>query len=121
MSTRPRSPAPSTPAPGKLPLPELAEMFSDVVVVGTADDLMRSDRSVVAFPPHVRSLIGRLALSELAGCLASCGTVVANDSGLGHMAAAVGAPRAARAFTVAGEERDPRGAAAPADGPPAVQ
>ena len=26
MSTRPRTPAPSTPAPGKLPLPELAEM-----------------------------------------------------------------------------------------------
>jgi len=26
MSTRPRTPAPNTPAPGKLPLPELGEM-----------------------------------------------------------------------------------------------
>ena len=26
MSTRPRTPAPATPAPGKLPLPELLEM-----------------------------------------------------------------------------------------------
>ena len=26
MTTRPRKPAPGTPAPGKLPLPELAEM-----------------------------------------------------------------------------------------------
>jgi 3-methyl-2-oxobutanoate hydroxymethyltransferase len=40
MSTRPRTPAPSTPAPGKLPLPELAEMKrrSDKIVMITAYD-----------------------------------------------------------------------------------
>jgi 3-methyl-2-oxobutanoate hydroxymethyltransferase len=40
MSTRPRRPAPSTPAPGKLPLPELAEMKlrGEKIVVVTAYD-----------------------------------------------------------------------------------
>jgi 3-methyl-2-oxobutanoate hydroxymethyltransferase len=40
MSTRPRHPAPSTPAPGKLPLPELAQMKQrgDKIVMITAYD-----------------------------------------------------------------------------------
>src|SRR5207244_6990581 len=40
VSTRPRTPAPSTPAPGKLPLPELAEMKRrhDRIVMVTAYD-----------------------------------------------------------------------------------
>ena len=40
MSTRPRNPAPATPAPGKLPLPELAEMKRrhDRIVMVTAYD-----------------------------------------------------------------------------------
>ncbi len=40
MSTRPRTPAPSTPAPGKLPLPELLEMKKrrDKIVMITAYD-----------------------------------------------------------------------------------
>ena len=40
MSTRPRSPAPSTPAPGKLPLPELVEMKrrGDKIAMVTAYD-----------------------------------------------------------------------------------
>ena len=40
MSTRPRTPAPATPAPGKLPLPELAEMKRrhDRIVMVTAYD-----------------------------------------------------------------------------------
>jgi 3-methyl-2-oxobutanoate hydroxymethyltransferase len=40
MSTRPRTPAPATPAPGKLPLPELAQMKSrgDKIVMITAYD-----------------------------------------------------------------------------------
>jgi 3-methyl-2-oxobutanoate hydroxymethyltransferase len=40
MSTRPRTPAPSTPAPGKLPLPELGEMKrrGDRIVMVTAYD-----------------------------------------------------------------------------------
>jgi 3-methyl-2-oxobutanoate hydroxymethyltransferase len=40
MSTRPRTPAPATPAPGKLPLPELAEMKrrGEKIVMVTAYD-----------------------------------------------------------------------------------
>ena len=40
MSTRPRTPAPATPAPGKLPLPELAEMKrrGDKIAMVTAYD-----------------------------------------------------------------------------------
>jgi 3-methyl-2-oxobutanoate hydroxymethyltransferase len=40
MSTRPRTPAPSTPAPGKLPLPELGQMKrrGDKIVMVTAYD-----------------------------------------------------------------------------------
>jgi 3-methyl-2-oxobutanoate hydroxymethyltransferase len=40
MSTRPRTPGPATPAPGKLPLPELAQMKSrgDKIVMITAYD-----------------------------------------------------------------------------------
>jgi 3-methyl-2-oxobutanoate hydroxymethyltransferase len=40
MSTRPRTPAPATPAPGKLPLPELAQMKArgDKIVMITAYD-----------------------------------------------------------------------------------
>ena len=40
MSIRPRTPAPATPAPGKLPLPELAAMkrHGDKIVMVTAYD-----------------------------------------------------------------------------------
>ena len=72
--------------------PRLAEAFADVVVVGTADDLRRFDGSPMQFPAHARSLVGELSLRETAAVLAAAGAVVANDSGLGHLAAAVGAP-----------------------------
>lgn len=70
---------------------ELAKHFDDVVVVGTADDLRRYDGTPMTFPGHVRSLADRLPLQDLASLLASCGVVVANDSGIGHLAAATGA------------------------------
>jgi ADP-heptose:LPS heptosyltransferase len=70
--------------------PELAGLFPDVVVVGTQDDLRHSDGTPMCFPPHVHSLVDRLSVLELAGTLAASRVVVANDSGIGHMAAAVG-------------------------------
>ena len=72
--------------------PRLAELFEDVVVVGTVDDLHNFDGMRMRFPDHVRSLVGRLSLSEVASVMASAGIVVANDSGLGHIAGAVGSP-----------------------------
>jgi ADP-heptose:LPS heptosyltransferase len=71
---------------------ELAEAFEDVTVVGTRDDLGRHDGSPLTFPPHVRSFAGELSLRQTAELLAAAGVVVANDSGLGHVAAAVGTP-----------------------------
>jgi ADP-heptose:LPS heptosyltransferase len=58
--------------------------------VGTSDDLWQSDGTPMRFPAHVRSLVDQLCLLELAGVLASSGAVVANDSGIGHIAAALG-------------------------------
>lgn len=72
--------------------PRLAAAFTDVVVVGTVDDLHRFDGSTMHFPDHVRSLAGQLKLRETAAVLAAAGVVVANDSGLGHLAAALGVP-----------------------------
>jgi ADP-heptose:LPS heptosyltransferase len=71
---------------------ELAADFSDVVVVGTSDDLRRHDGSLMNFPAHVRSFAGQLSLRETAEFMASAGVVVGNDSGLSHVAAAVGTP-----------------------------
>ena len=72
--------------------PELAERFDDVAVVGTGDDLRRFDGTAMRFAAHVRSFAGRLTLRATAEVLASAGVVVANDSGLAHVAAAVGTP-----------------------------
>jgi ADP-heptose:LPS heptosyltransferase len=71
---------------------EFAAALGDVAVVGTADDLRRFDGTPMRFPAHVRALVGRLTLRETAAAMAAARAVVANDSGLGHVAAAVGAP-----------------------------
>lgn len=72
--------------------PRLAELFDDVVTVGTPDDLSQFDGTPMQFPAHVRCLVGQLSLRETAGVMAAAGAVVANDSGLGHIAGAVGTP-----------------------------
>jgi len=71
---------------------KLAAGFRDVVVVGTPDDLRQHDGSAMKFPSHVRSLVGQLSLRETAELMAAAGVVVGNDSGLSHVAAAVGTP-----------------------------
>jgi ADP-heptose:LPS heptosyltransferase len=72
--------------------PTLAKQFEDVVIVGVEDDLRHFDGEPIRFPAHVRSLVGVLSLQETASVLAAAGVVVANDCGLGHVAAAVGVP-----------------------------
>lgn len=67
--------------------PELAERFDDVAIVGTREDLPAR-----IFPAHCRSYVDKLSLRETAELLASAGFVVGNDSGLSHVAAAVGTP-----------------------------
>jgi ADP-heptose:LPS heptosyltransferase len=71
---------------------QLAERFEEVAIVGVADDLFQFGGAPMRFPTHVRSLVGELSLRETASVLAAAGAVVANDSGLGHVAVAVGAP-----------------------------
>ena len=71
---------------------ELAEVFANVAVVGTLDDLNRFDGAPIRYPGHVRMLAGTLSLRETAAVMAAAGAVVANDSGLGHVAGAVGTP-----------------------------
>jgi ADP-heptose:LPS heptosyltransferase len=68
----------------------LAESFEDVAVVGTQDDMHRHDGMPLRFPTHARSFIDKLTLRETAELLASAGAVVGNDSGLTHIAGAVG-------------------------------
>jgi ADP-heptose:LPS heptosyltransferase len=70
----------------------LAELFDDVAVVGTGEDLRTSAGATLKFPSHARLFIDQLTLSETAQVLAAAGVVVANDSGLAHIAAAVGTP-----------------------------
>jgi ADP-heptose:LPS heptosyltransferase len=72
--------------------PELAARFADVALVGTADDLRRSDGASFRFPSHVRSFIDQFSLRETAELMAAAGLVVSNDSGLAHLAAACGTP-----------------------------
>jgi ADP-heptose:LPS heptosyltransferase len=72
--------------------PELAECFTDVALVGTTDDLRKSDGAAYQFPGHVRSFVDKLTLRETAELLAAAGVVVSNDSGLAHIAAALGTP-----------------------------
>jgi len=72
--------------------PELAVRFRDVVLVGTLGDVRRDDGTVMTFPEHVRSFVDELTLRETAELMATAGAVVGNDSGLCHVAGAVGTP-----------------------------
>lgn len=70
----------------------MAEAFENVAVVGTQDDLHQFDGRAMVFPEHVLCLAGKLTLRETAEAIAAAGVVIANDSGLGHVAGAVGVP-----------------------------
>jgi ADP-heptose:LPS heptosyltransferase len=71
---------------------QLARAFADVALVGSSEDLRLYRGGGTAFPAHVRSFVDRLTLRETAALMAAAGAVVANDSGLGHVAGALGVP-----------------------------
>lgn len=65
---------------------------STVVLVGSRADARAGDEVLSYVPDHSRivNMMGRTSLPELAGVLALCGTLVTNDSGAMHLAAAAG-------------------------------
>jgi ADP-heptose:LPS heptosyltransferase len=71
---------------------KLAERYADVAVVGTADDLHDGCCQAIDFPSRARNLSGQLTLRRTAELIAASGALVGNDSGLAHIAAAVGTP-----------------------------
>lgn len=74
-----------------------------VVLLGSAQDQGDAEHLASVGPP-ARNLAGRTTLLEAAALLARCRAFVGNDSGLGHMAAAVGVPT----LTVFGPGEPPR-------------
>jgi len=73
----------------------LATLFPEVVIVGTAEDLQNHgtyfDRQF-AWPSHARSFVGSLGLRDTAALLGQCAALISNDSGIMHLAAALGIP-----------------------------
>ncbi len=63
-----------------------------VVVVGTADERALADEVLSHMRRPGVNLAGRTSLDELGGVLRRCALLVGNDSGVGHLASAVGTP-----------------------------
>jgi hypothetical protein len=73
----------------------LAAGLEHAVIVGTASDLDNRHTYFVrpfVWPPHVRSYVAELTLADTAALLSECVALVSNDSGLMHVAAALGIP-----------------------------
>lgn len=74
---------------------ELAERLNHVVLIGTVEDLDVAGTYFgrpFQWPPHARNYMGQLSLPETAAMIKQCAALVCNDSGLQHIAAAVGTP-----------------------------
>jgi lipopolysaccharide heptosyltransferase II len=63
-----------------------------VVVVGTADERILADEVLGHMRRPGINLAGRTSLDELGGVLQRCTLIVGHDSGVGHLASAVGTP-----------------------------
>jgi heptosyltransferase-2 len=73
----------------------LATRLPRVVVIGTPGDLDNRAtyfHRAFAWPAHARSFVGELDLADTAALLSECAALVANDSGLMHVGAALGIP-----------------------------
>lgn len=73
---------------------DLAERLEHVALLGTAADRdgAGSYFPPLHWPPHVLDFCGKLALADTAALIAQCRAVIANDSGLMHLAAVLGVP-----------------------------
>jgi ADP-heptose:LPS heptosyltransferase len=74
---------------------DLSRMLPHVVIVGTSSDLDSANtyfgRSF-SWPSHVANFVGNLSLRDTAALLSECAALVSNDSGLMHVAVALGIP-----------------------------
>ena len=73
----------------------LAAEGERLLLFGGADDREAAAEIARADPRRITDLTGRLSLMETAAAMEHCRAVVANDSGLMHMATAMGRPVAA--------------------------
>ncbi len=71
---------------------ELGAQFDGVVVVGSKDDRALGDRLVDDQHLPMINLAGETSLLEVAACMSGASAFLGNDSGLGHIAAAMGVP-----------------------------
>jgi heptosyltransferase-2 len=70
----------------------LLERGFDIAVFGADDETEAAEALQSLHPTRVHNCCGRLTLMENAAAMEHCSTVFANDSGLMHMATAVGVP-----------------------------
>src|SRR5436305_6078633 len=68
----------------------LAAVGAEIVVIGTAEEKQLIEAVVTNMKAGAQNLCGRLSLGGLAGLLSRCRVLISNDSGLLHLAAAVG-------------------------------
>jgi len=72
---------------------ELLGYFPDFVLVGAGDDLSGHELGDYArYLTRGRDFVGRLSLADTAALLRECAAVVSIDSGIAHIAAALGRP-----------------------------
>ncbi len=62
------------------------------VALGSDGDRLEIDRMLGAMSKPALDLTGRTSVGELAAVLERCDVLIANDGGIGHLAAAVGTP-----------------------------
>ena len=92
--------APGANWPGKIwPVERYAELlnqirndFDSVVIVGSKEDISLGERLRSLSPLPTINIAGSTSLLEAAACLSESTAFVGNDSGLGHMAAALRVP-----------------------------
>ena len=70
----------------------MVEANMDVVLVGGPDDVPIAEALVAAGPAGVQSAAGQFGLEGTAALLARCRALVSGDTGVMHMATAVGTP-----------------------------
>jgi len=62
------------------------------VIIGSAGDRQGLGPMLDHLPPSSLNLLGRTSLSEVSAVIAQCELMISNDSGLAHIAGAVGTP-----------------------------